>query len=65
MLFGIMDRNVIYGAVGCFVGTILSMYIIKYNPHTFLLIVLPMWGLVMGISIARTVNVYSEKPKKK
>ena len=61
-----MDRNVIYGAIGCFVGTMLSMYIVKYNPHAFLLIVLPMWGLVMGISVARTVNVYSsKKPRKK
>ena len=53
MLF--MDKNLLFGAGGCFVGTILALFLIKYNPKPILLVILPMWGLVLGASISRTV----------
>jgi ascorbate-specific PTS system EIIC-type component UlaA len=58
-----MDTSVTYGTAGCFIGTILSMLIIKYNPNPFILVILPMWGLVMGIAVAKVMDIKSKKAR--
>ena len=65
-----MERNLSYGAVGCFAATLFSIFLIKYNPNPFLLVLLPMWGLVFGVALARVITmeketVTLEKPTRK
>ena len=58
-----MDKNISYGAAGCFAGTLLAFIAIVYNPSPVLVVILPMWGMVMGVSIARVMKT-SKKTKK-
>lgn len=60
-----MERNLLYAAIGCFAGTLFSMFLIQYNQEPILLILLPMWGLVLGISIARVVILEKETGKRR
>ena len=55
-----MERIFLFTAGGCFVGTMVSLFLNQYNPSPFLLFLLPMWGMVLGVSIARVVNLYKE-----
>ena len=61
-----MEKNLIYGTTGCFVGTLIGLFAVKYNPQPIILVLLPMWGLVMGVSIARVIpeKTVSKKRKK-
>ena len=56
-----MSKAIIYSAIGCFVGTILALVLAQSN-FTFFLLLLPMWGFVIGVTIA---NVVSKKDKTK
>lgn len=58
-----MDKNLSYGTAGCFAGTILAFIAIMYNPNPVLVVILPMWGMIMGVSISRVVKS-SNKTKK-
>jgi xanthosine utilization system XapX-like protein len=60
-----MDEHVIYGASGCFIGTLVSLILIQFNPQPILLILLPMWGLLMGISISRVLPTKPVAARKK
>ena len=51
-----MDRPLVYAAVGCFIGTLASMLFNRYTTDPFLLFLFPMWGLILGVSIARVVD---------
>ena len=53
-----MERTILYGAGGCFIGTMFSLLLNQYNPNPFLLFLLPMWGMIFAIAIARVVNLY-------
>lgn len=55
-----MERTTIYGVVGCFLATAFSVYLNKFQSNTVLLILIPMWGLVIGIAVARVVNSREE-----
>ena len=59
-----METTLLYGTIGAFAATIFSMFLINYNPHPMLLVLLPMWGLVFGISIAKVV-LMEDQPKKR
>ena len=50
-----MDRTFLYGVMGLFSATLFSLFLRNYQPNPFLLILLPMWGLIMGVAIARVV----------
>ncbi len=52
-----MDRHLLFGTIGCFAGTFFSMLLTKYNTNPILLVLLPMWGLVFGVSFARVIDV--------
>ena len=58
-----METNLLYASIGTFAGTIFSIFLMNYNPNPMLLVLLPMWGLVFGVSLAKVV--YMEQPKKK
>ena len=51
-----MDKDVVYGASGCLLATLLSLFLIKYNPNILILVLLPMWGLIFGIALGRAVG---------
>ena len=50
-----MDINLTYATAGTFAGTLFSIFLINYNPNPMLLILLPMWGLVFGIALAKVM----------
>ncbi len=54
-----MDKVISFATGGCFLGTLIAFYLNNYQANPFLLFLLPMWGMVLGISLARAV-----KPKK-
>lgn len=58
------ERNLIYGAIGCFAATIFSIYIIDYNPNPILPVLLPMWGLVFGATLGSVITSKSSKKKR-
>ena len=64
-----MERVSIYALVGCFVATLISLFLNSHQENKVILILLPMWGLVLGIAVARVVNsgekTIEEKPKRK
>lgn len=60
-----MNEQVIYGASGCFIGTLISLILIQFNPQPILLILLPMWGLVMGIAIFRVLPTKTVAARKR
>jgi len=45
-----------YGAVGCFIGTISSIFLNQYKTQPFVLFFIPIWGLFLGIAVARVVD---------
>jgi len=51
-------ENVWFGAIGCFIGTILAIFIFPfwYITNPFFVLLLPMWGMIMGTSIGATVK---------
>jgi len=51
-----MDDNFKYALIGCFVGTIVSLGMYKLNSNPFLLFLMPMWGMILAIAIAKVVN---------
>lgn len=59
-----MEKSLVYGSLGCFVGTLISLFVIRFNPQPVLLVLLPMWGLVMGVSISRVVSSKEKEEKK-
>ena len=56
-----MQRNLSFGAIGTFAATILAILLIRYKPNPVLLIILPMWGLVIGVAVARVVSSKKKK----
>lgn len=52
-----VERGLIYGAAGCFAATICAMVLVRYNPNPILLVLLPMWGLVFGVALAKVVDL--------
>ena len=65
LIISYMDRTAVFGFLGCVIATLISMYYIQFRTNGFFLILIPMWGLVMGVAVGRVVDVYDEKPKKK
>ena len=53
-----MTRVLIYAIAGCFIGTVASLALNQYNPSPFLLFLIPMWGMVLSVAVARVVNLY-------
>ena len=51
-----MERTLIYAAAGCFVGTAASILLHPYKSDPFLLFLFPLWGLILGVSIARVID---------
>jgi hypothetical protein len=52
-----MERGLLFGTIATFAATITSMILIEYNTNPILLILLPLWGLVMGIAVSRVVDL--------
>ena len=55
-----MNRPLMYTIAGGFIGTILSLFLSNYRTNPFLLFLIPMWGMVLGVSLARVVGLYKE-----
>ena len=55
-----MNRPLLYTITGGFAGTILSLLLSSYKTTPFLLFLVPMWGMVLGVSLARVVDLYKE-----
>jgi len=57
----------IFGAIGCFIGTLISLFSFNYwqyrNPFFFIL--LPMWGMILGFAISAVVAKEEKKKKTK
>jgi xanthosine utilization system XapX-like protein len=60
-----MDRKLLYAVAGCFVGTLASIFLNDYKPDPFLLFLLPLWGLILGVSIARVIDMYNPPEESK
>jgi hypothetical protein len=52
-----MERNLAFGATGCFAATLISIFLIEYKPNPLIPVLLPMWGLVLGVAIARVADI--------
>ena len=60
-----IEVRLFYGSLGCFIATLLAMFLIKYNPNPILLVLLPLWGLIFGVALANVIARSSEKKVKK
>ena len=58
-----IEIRLTYGSISCLAGTIISLFLIKYNPNPILLVLLPIWGLIFGIALANVVLSKSSKKK--
>jgi len=53
-----MDKIISYGVIGVFLGTAASLFLNQYQSNPFLLFLLPMWGMVLSIAVARVINLH-------
>lgn len=52
-----MEKDLLYASAGTFGATLFSVFLVNYNPNPMLLVLLPMWGLVFGISLAKVAGM--------
>jgi len=51
-----MEKAVMYPAIGIFAGTVLALFLYpfqSFSNNVFFLILLPMWGFVIGAALAK------------
>lgn len=55
-------ENFWYSAGGCFIGTILGIFLFPYQSmsNPFFLMLLPMWGMVLGA----VIGAFAKQKKK-
>lgn len=58
-----MGKTLVYGVAGCFLATMLAVYLNKTASNFLLLLLMPMWGLVLGISTGRVASSRIEEPQ--
>ena len=48
-----MEKGILFATGGCFIGTLVSIFMFPYwyatNP--FFLLLIPMWGMILAITI--------------
>jgi len=52
-----MERAFTYGIIGCLIATMLSLVLKDFQQNLFILLLLPMWGMILAMSLAKVVDM--------